>query len=349
MTLIKRKKTKEIRLGQIKLGGNNPIRVQSMCNTETKNVSATVEQIHKLEEVGCEIVRIAIPDIESAKSVKNIKKQINIPLVADIHYDYKLALECLRQGIDKIRINPGNIPKDKLKIIVKEAKNAGIPIRIGVNIGSLPKNIVKKFGYTSRAIVESALKTIKLFESLDFYDIIVSLKSSDILQTIEANILFSERSNYPIHLGITEAGTVRNGTIKSSIGIGYLLLNGIGNTIRVSLTAEPTEEVSVGYSVLRLLGLRKGAILISCPTCGRAKIDVIKIANEVEKRLVKIEKPIKVGVLGCFVNVEEAKVVDVGIAGAGEYGILFRKGEIVKKAKKSELIKELFKEINRVI
>ncbi len=349
MLLIKRKKTKEIKIGHIKVGGNNPIRVQSMCNAKTKNINATVKQINQLEEVGCELVRIAIPDIESAKSIKNIKKQINIPLVADIHYDYKLALECLKQGIDKIRINPGNIPKDKLKIIVKEAKKCKIPIRIGVNIGSLPKAIIKKFGHSTEAMVESALETIKLFESLDFYDIIVSLKSSDILQTIEANTLFSEKSNYPIHLGITEAGTIRSGTIKSSIGIGYLLLNGIGNTIRVSLSANPIEEVLAGHYILRSLGLRKGAVLISCPTCGRAKIDVIKIANEVEKKLVKIEKPIKVGVLGCFVNVEEAKMADIGIAGAENYGILFRKGQVIKKVEKNKIVDELIKEINKMV
>ena len=347
--LIKRKKTKKIKIGELNIGGNNPIRVQSMCNTNSKDISATVKQIHQLEKVGCEIVRIAIPDIESAKSVKNIKKQINIPLVADIHYDYKLALECLKQGIDKIRINPGNISKDKLKIIVKKAKKCKVPIRIGVNMGSLPKDIAKRFGYSPKAMVESALETIKLFESLDFYDTIVSLKSSDILQTIEANILFSEKSNYPIHLGITEAGTIRSGTIKSSIGIGYLLLNGIGDTIRVSLTDKPIEEVLAGHSILRLLGLRKGIILISCPTCGRAKIDVIKIANEAEKRLVKIEKPIKVGILGCFVNVEEAKIADVGIAGAGKYGILFRKGKVIKKVEKKKLVEELFKEINKIL
>jgi len=349
MVSIKKKKTKEIKVGQIAIGGNNPIRVQSMCNTNTKDISATVKQIHQLEKVGCEIVRIAIPDTESAKCVKNIKKQINIPLVADIHYNYKLALECLKQGIDKIRINPGNISKDKLKIIIKEAKKYKVPIRIGVNIGSLPKDIIKKFGYSPKAMVESALKTIKLFESLDFYDVIVSLKSSDILQTIEANTLFSEKSKYPLHLGITEAGTIRNGTIKSSIGIGYLLLNGIGDTIRVSLTAEPTEEVLAGHSILRSLGLRKRARLISCPTCGRAKIDVIKIANEVGKRLAKIQNPIKVAVLGCFVNVKEAKIADVGIAGAGKYGILFRKGKVIKKVEKKGLIEELLKEVNKIL
>jgi len=217
MDLTKRRKTREVELGQIKLGGNNPVRVQSMCNTRTKDISATVKQIHQLEEAGCEIIRISVPDMESAKSVRNIKKQINIPLVADIHYDYRLALECLNQGIDKIRVNPGNTPGDKLEIIVKEAKKHEVPIRIGVNMGSLPQDITKKFGYSPKAIVESALKTIKLFESLDFDDIIVSLKSSDILQAIEANKLLSEKSCYPVHLGITEAGTIRSGTITSSI------------------------------------------------------------------------------------------------------------------------------------
>lgn len=341
--LIERKKTREIRVGKIKIGGNNPIRVQSMCNT--KDISSTVKQIRCLEEVGCEIVRIAVPDMGSAKSTGKIRKQINIPLVADIHYDYKLALECLKQGIDKVRINPGNISKDKLVLIVKEAKSLNTPIRIGVNIGSLPKEVVRKFGHTDKAMVESALETVKFFESLDFYDLIVSLKSSDIFQTINANILFSEKSDYPLHLGITESGTMRNGLIKSSIGLSYLLLRGIGDTVRVSLTADPEEEVLAGYSILRSLGLKKGATLISCPTCGRAEIDVVKIANEIERRLIKIKKLVKVGVLGCFINVEEVKMAGIGIAGAEKQGILFKNGKVIKKVKKSRLVDELLKEI----
>lgn len=346
MISIKRRKTKKIQIGNVSIGGNSPIRVQSMCNADTKNVKATVAQIHKLEEVGCEIIRIAIPDIESAENIRKIRKQIHIPLVADIHYDYKLALESLNQEIDQVRINPGNIPQEKLKIIVKEAKKAKIPIRIGINIGALPKEIVRKFGNSSKAMVQSALETVKLFESLYFYNIEVSLKSSDIFQTIESNVQFSKKSNYPLHLGVTEAGTIKSGTIKSSIGIGYLLLQGIGDTVRISLSADPIEEVLAGYCILRVLGLRKGAVLISCPTCARAQLDVIKIANEVEKSLIKIEKPIKVGILGCFVNVEEAKIADIGIAGAKECGILFKNGKIIKKVEKRKIIEELLKEIN---
>ena len=342
------KKSKEVKIGKITIGGNNPIRVQSMCNTDTKDIESTVNQIIKLEKVGCEIVRISVPDINSAKLIKNIKKKINIPLVADIHYDYKVALECLNQGIDKIRINPGNISKGKLKIIAKAAKKFKIPIRIGVNIGSLPKDIIKKWGNSSKAMVESAFETIKLFEKVGFYDIVVSLKSSNIFQTIEANILFSKKSNYPIHLGITEAGITRTGMVKSSIGIGYLLINGIGDTIRVSLSADPVEEVLVGYTILKSLGLRKGVEIISCPTCGRAKIDVIKIANELERKLIKIEKQIKIGILGCFVNIQEAKIADLCVVGSEKYGLLFRKGKLIKKINKNNIIKEVLKEINKI-
>ncbi|MCG2718885.1 MAG: flavodoxin-dependent (E)-4-hydroxy-3-methylbut-2-enyl-diphosphate synthase [Nanoarchaeota archaeon] len=343
--LVKRRKTKEIKVGNVKLGGNNPIRVQSMCSTKTKDINATIKQIHSLEETGCELIRIAVPDIESVKKIKKIKQQINIPLIADIHYDYKLALESLKQGVDKIRINPGNIPEDELKLIVKEAKDADKPIRIGINIGSLPKNITQKFGFTSEAMFKAASDTVDTFENLDFRNIVVSLKSSDIFQTIEANRLFSEKSDYPLHLGITEAGTIKSGIAKSSIGLGYLLIKGIGDTIRVSLTADPTEEVLTAYNILKSLNLRKGATVISCPTCGRAEIDVINIAEEIEKRLIKIEKPIKVGVLGCFVNVEEAKMADVGIAGAEKYGIIFKKGKIIRKVEKENLIEEILKEI----
>ena len=342
---IKRKNTREVKVGNVKIGGSNPISVQSMCDTKTADVDATVTQIIQLEEAGCEIQRVAVPDMESAQCVGKIIRQINSPLVADVHYDYRLALECIRQGIDKVRVNPGNTPADKLRIVVKEAKDAGIPIRIGINIGSLPKNIVDKFGHSADGMVESALNAIKLCEELDFQGIVVALKSSDIFQTIKANKLFSEKSDYPLHLGVTEAGTLRSGTIKSSIGIASLLLDGIGDTIRVSLSADPVEEVIAGFSMLRTLGLRKGAVLVSCPTCGRSEIDVVKIANELEKKIIKIEKPIKVGVMGCFVNADEAKIADVGIAGAKDHGILFRKGELIKKVEKDRLIDELLNEI----
>lgn len=345
---IERKKTREVKIGKLRIGGNNPISVQSMCNTLTKDTDTTIKQIHCLEEAGCEIVRVAIPDIESAESISDIKKNISIPLVADIHYDHKLALECLKREADKIRINPGNIPKEKIKIIIKAAKDYDKPVRIGVNIGSLPKHVTKKLGYTTKAVVESAFDTIKLFEELDFYNTVVSLKSSDVLQNIEANLRFSEKSDYPLHLGVTEAGTIKSGMIKSSIGISYLLMKGVGDTIRMSLTADPVEEVLAAHTLLRSLGLREGATLASCPVCGRAKIDVIKTAEEIEKKLVKIRKPVKVGVMGCFVNVEEAKMADIGIAGAGRHGILFKNGKMIRKVEKDKLVEELMKEINNL-
>jgi len=241
------------------------------------------------------------------------------------------------------------MPKDKLKIIIKEAKNSNVPIRVGINIGSLPKNIIRKFGCSSKAMVESAIETVNLCENIGFYNLIVSLKSSDILQTVEANTLFSEKLDYPLHLGITEAGTIKTGVIKSSIGIGSLLMKGIGDTIRVSLTANPTEEVLAGYRILRSLGLRKGPVVISCPMCGRAKIDVVSIANEIEKKLVKIKKPIKIGILGCFVNAEEIKMADIGIAGAENYGIFFKKGRVIKKIEKNRLVDEFSKEVERLL
>ncbi len=346
MFRIKRRRTRGIKVGEVKLGGNNPVRVQSMCNTNTKDIAATVKQIQYLEDAGCEIVRVAVPDIESAGSVKKIGGEINIPLVADVHYNYKLAIECLNNGIDKIRINPGNITPDKLKSIANKAKDTGTPLRIGINIGSLPKRIVARLGNTPEAMVESALTAIRLFEGLGFYELVVSLKSSDIQQTITANRMFSEKSDYPLHLGITEAGTIRAGTIKSSIGIGCLLLNGVGDTIRVSLTADPVEEVIAGYTILSSLGLRKSAMLVSCPTCGRAEIDIIKVANEVEKKLAQIERPLKIGILGCFVNIEEAKMADIGIAGLNGYGILFKEGKMLRKVEKEKLVEELLKAIN---
>jgi len=345
---IRRKRTREVRLGSIRIGGSSPISVQSMCTTKTDDIDATARQIRELEEAGCEIARLAVPDMDSAKCIGKIKSQTSMPLVADIHYDCRLALECIRQGIDKVRVNPGNMPEDKLRIVVKEAKDAGIPIRIGVNIGSLQKSIAERYGHSAEGMVEAAVGAINLCESMDFHDIVVSLKSSDIFQAIKANKMFSEKSGYPIHLGITEAGTIRTGTIKSSIGIGSLLLGGIGDTIRVSLSADPVEEVIAGFSMLRMLGLRKGAVLVSCPTCGRAKIDVIRIADELEKRILKIGKQIKVGVMGCFVNADEARIADIGVAGAEKHGILFKNGKIVREVEKENLVGELLKEINRL-
>jgi len=345
---IARKKTREVKIGKISVGGENPIAVQSMCNTKTSDVGATVKQILELEEAGCEINRVAVPDMESAKAVGKIVKEINTPLVADIHYDYRIALECIKQGIDKIRVNPGNTPEEKLKEVVKSAKDSGIPIRIGVNQGSLRKDIIAKYGHSPEGMAEEALNAIKLCEELDFHDIIVSLKSSDIFQNMKANQIFSSKSDYPLHLGITEAGTLRSGTIKSSIGIGSLLLGGIGDTIRVSLSADPVEEVAAGFSMLKMLGLRKGVVVVSCPTCGRAQIDVIKTANEIEKKLMKCKKNIKVGVMGCFVNADEAKMADIGVAGAPDKGILFKNGEILREVEKDKLAEELLKEIEKI-
>jgi len=326
--------TREVKVGDVKIGGDNPIIVQSMCN------SKDINQIRQLEKAGCEMVRIAVPDMETAREIRGLREKIGIPLVADIHFDYRLAL-AVADYVDKIRINPGNMPKDKLIKIAKAAR----AIRIGVNIGSLPKHIIERFGHTPKAMVKTALETIELLESWDFYNTIVSLKSSDILQTIEANKLFRTRSDYPLHLGITEAGTIRTGTVKSSIGIGHLLLDGIGDTIRVSLSADPVEEVKVAHSILRSLKLREGPTVISCPTCTRAKIDVIDIAKQVESRLEKHKTDLKVGVLGCFVNVQEAELTDIGVAGAGNHGIIFRDGKVIKKVPKEDLIDRLFEEI----
>jgi len=329
--------SREVRVGDVKIGGDNPIIVQSMCNSDD-----ILEQIRQLEEVGCEMVRIAVPDMETARKIRGLREQIGIPLVADIHYDYRLALEVAKY-VDKIRINPGNMAKDKLIMIAKVAK----AIRIGVNIGSLPKPMIDKYGHTPKAMVETALDTIELFESQGFYNMIVSLKSSDIFQTIEANRLFQERSDYPVHLGITEAGTKMNGTVRSSIGLGYLLMEGIGDTMRVSLSADPVEEVKVAYSILRALKLREGPTVISCPTCARAEIDVIDIAQQVESRLEKLKTDIKVGVMGCFVNAQEAELADIGVAGAGDHGIIFRDGKVIKRFPKEELIEGLLKEIHQ--
>jgi (E)-4-hydroxy-3-methylbut-2-enyl-diphosphate synthase len=344
---IVRKQTREIDVSGVKIGGNNPVVIQSMCSTKTKDIEATVSQILDLEEKGCQIIRIGVPDIEAAKCISKIVEQIHIPLVADIHYDYLIAIEAMKQGAAKIRINPGNTPKDKLKLILDEAKKRKIPIRIGINWGSLSKEIKDKYGHTTQALVESALETIELFESWDFFDIIVSLKSSDIFETIEANKLFSEKSDYPIHLGVTEAGTLKTGLIKSSVAMGHLLMQGIGDTIRISLSAEPLEEIIAAHKLLRSLGLKKGAQVISCPTCARSNIDIFKIAEEVEKEVIMINKDIKIGVMGCFVNADEAKIANLGIAGAVDGAVIFKDGEILRKVSRDEMIFELKKEIEK--
>ena len=346
-----RRKTREINIGGVKIGGNNPIAIQSMCNTDTRNAKATIEQIKKLEEAGCEIVRVAVPDMEAAEAVREIRNNINIPLVADIHFDYRLALKCMDNGIDKIRINPGNIGShDRVKQVADMAKKNHIPIRIGVNSGSLEKKLVEKYGVTPEGLVESALGHVKLLEENDFYDTAISIKASNVPFSIEVYDLLSKTVDYPLHVGITEAGTVWRGTIKSAVGIGAILSMGIGDTIRVSLTGDPVEEIYAAKEILSDLRLRNfGVEFISCPTCGRTSIDLIKIANEVEEKVRNINKNIKVAVMGCAVNGPgEAREADIGIAGGNGEGLIFKKGQILRKVPEDKLIEELMKEIEQL-
>ena len=341
-----RKYTRRVWVGGVQIGGGAPIAIQSMTNTRT--VKETIEQIQLLEQEGVDIVRVAVPDIDTAMKIKNIKSNIKAPLVADIHYDYKLAIESIKQGADKIRINPGNIGgKEKIKEIVECAKDYNIPIRIGVNSGSLESDLIEKFARpTSEALVESALRNIEILEDLAFYDIVVSVKSSDTKTTIEANRRLSAVTDYPLHVGVTEAGIPEIGTIRSSIAIGTLLLDGIGDTIRVSLTASPIEEVRVAKEILKSLSLREGVSVISCPTCKRCEIDVEGIARELLKRMDGIKKPLKIAVMGCVVNGPgEAKDADFGITGGKTTGIIFRKGKIIKKVPKECIIDELMEEV----
>lgn len=351
---MRRKKTCPIRIGNVIVGGNAPISVQSMTNTKTENVDATVAQIRRLAEAGCDIVRVAVPNLAAAEAIESIKKHVNLPIVADIHFDYRLALAAIERGADALRLNPGNIREpEHVKAVVKQAKKRRIPIRIGVNAGSLDPAILDKYGGhpTPEAMVESALQHVTILENLDFCDIKISLKANDVPMTIEAYRLMSDTVDYPLHLGITEAGTVRSGIIKSAVGIGALLAEGIGDTIRVSLTGDPVEEVRVGNEILKALGLRSyGPTLVSCPTCGRCDIDLEKLAVQVEQRLSGIRKPIKVAVMGCVVNGPgEAREADIGIAGGKGQGLVFRKGEIVKKVDEDELIPALFAELDRLI
>ncbi len=348
---IQRKQTKKINVGDIFLGGDSPISVQSMTNTDTRDVKSTVEQIKRLQEEGCRIIRVAVPDSQSAEAVKEIKKAISIPLVADIHFDYRLALECMRNGVDKIRLNPGNIGgQDRVKIVADMAKERQIPIRIGVNSGSVEKGILEKYGgVTPEGMVESALNHAAMLEAADFGDIAISIKASSVPMTIAAYRLLSQKTAYPLHVGVTEAGTVYKGTIKSSVGIGCLLAEGIGDTIRVSLTGDPVEEVRAGKQILKSLGLLKEGIeVVSCPTCGRTKIDLIGIVNEIEPVLDKLNKDIKVAIMGCAVNGPgEAKDADIGIAGGTNEVLLFKKGQIVKKIPQENAVEELIKEISK--
>jgi (E)-4-hydroxy-3-methylbut-2-enyl-diphosphate synthase len=344
-----RRKTRKVKVGGMYIGRDAPVTVQSMTTTDTTDIGATVKQINELAESGCDIVRVSAPTIEAAKALERIKKNINIPLVADIHFDYKIAVEAAKYA-DKLRINPGNIgSEEKIKLVVNAAKENNIPIRIGVNSGSLEKDIFEKHGYTAKAMVESALRHVKILESFDFYDIVVSLKASDVNTMINANRLFAEKTDYPLHLGVTEAGSKLPGTIKNSIGIGILLSEGIGDTIRVSLSDNPIEEVKVGKQILRSLGLRKdGVEVTSCPTCARANIDVIKISEEIQNKADKIRKPMHVAVMGCAVNGPgECRKADIGIVGgANNTNLLYKNGEIAGKVPEEKIVETLLKEIN---
>jgi len=347
--LRRRRTTRQITLGGLKIGGSAPIVVQSMTKTDTRDVKATVSQIRRLERAGCEVVRVAVPDMDAARAIKEIKKRIDIPLIADIHFDYRLALMAIESGADGMRINPGNIGgRRKVRQVVSACRERGIPIRIGVNAGSLEKDLLRKYGHpVPEALVESAERHINILEEMDFRDIKVSLKASDVLRTIEAYRLFSKRFRYPLHIGISEAGPPFSGTIKSAVGLGILLSEGIGDTIRVSLTADPVEEVRVAYEILRSLHLREtGPEIISCPTCGRCQIDIRGLVRKVEAGLSDVKLPIKVAVMGCVVNGPgEAREADIGIAGGRGVGILFKHGRVVKKVREERLLDELIRGI----
>ena len=344
-----REHTKIIQIGNKKIGGGNPILIQSMTNTKTEDVKATVTQIQALTKAGCDIIRCAVPNMEAAKAIGEIKKQISIPLVADIHFDYKLAIAAIENGADKIRINPGNIgSKEKIKAVVEKAKERNIPIRVGVNSGSLEKEYLEKYGHvTAKGIVESALDKVKMIEEFDYNNIVISIKSSNVPMCVEAHEELAKATNYPIHVGITESGTLLSGNIKSSVGLGILLYQGIGDTMRVSLTGSPLEEIKTAKLILRSLGLRKGGIeIVSCPTCGRTQIDLIGLANAVEEMTADIPLDLKVAVMGCVVNGPgEAKEADIGIAGGKGEGLIIKKGEIIRKVKEEELLETLRQEL----
>ncbi len=352
-TEIIRKDTRQIALGNIKIGGGAPVAIQSMCNTDTRDPKATLEQIGRLEQAGCEIVRLAVPDADAAKAIGAIRKETKLPLIADIHFDYRLALEAVNQGVDGLRINPGNIGgRNKVAEVVRACKDRSIPIRIGVNAGSLEKQLLEKYGHpTPEAIVESAFGHLHILEDLQYTAMKVSLKASDVMTTVAAYRLFSQKSDYPLHIGISEAGTLFSGTIKSSVGLGILLSEGIGDTMRVSLTADPVEEVRAAYEILKSLKVRqRGVNIISCPTCGRTEIDIIGLASEVEKRLASIKEPLTVAVMGCVVNGPgEAREADVGIAGGKGVGLLFKHGEIIKKFDEKSLADVLIHEVEEIL
>ncbi|MBI5048442.1 MAG: flavodoxin-dependent (E)-4-hydroxy-3-methylbut-2-enyl-diphosphate synthase [Deltaproteobacteria bacterium] len=349
---MNRRKTRQIAIGSVKIGSDFPISVQSMTNTDTADVNATIKQISALEAAGCEIVRLAVPNMEAAEAVSKIKFFSSIPIIADIHFDYKLALKVIDKGIDGLRLNPGNIgDKQRIKTVVKAARENKLPIRIGVNAGSLEKDILEKYGHpTAEAMLESALRHIKILEDNDFFDIKVSLKASDIGKTIEAYRLLAKKVDYPFHIGITEAGTIFSGTVKSAVGLGILLADGIGDTLRVSLTGDPVEEVRVGWEILKTMKLReRGVNIISCPTCGRINLDIITIANEIEKKLSHIKRPVNIAVMGCVVNGPgEAIESDIGIAGGDGVGMLYIKGKPAKKVKEKDIVDAIIREVERL-
>ena len=345
-------KTREIHIGNRVIGGSHPILIQSMCNTKTENVQATVDPILRLEEAGCEIIRVAVPTMEAATAIKEIKKQIHIPLVADIHFDYRLALAAIENGVNKIRINPGNIGNlERIQMVVDACKKRNIPIRVGVNSGSLEKHLIEKYGsVTAEGLVESALDKVRIIENLGYQNLVISIKSSDVLMCIRAHELISTKTDYPLHVGITESGTIQRGTVKSSVGLGIILYQGIGDTIRVSLTGDPVEEVTCAKLILKTLGLRKGSVeVVSCPTCGRTSIDLISLANQVENLVAGYEMDIKVAVMGCVVNGPgEAKEADIGIAGGIGEGLLIKKGVVIKKVPEHQLLSALKEELDQM-
>ena len=347
--MAERRRTKEVRIGDVVIGGKHPIAIQSMTNTKTQDVEATVAQILQLERAGCQIIRSTVPDMEAAKALAEIKKQIHIPLVADIHFDYRLAIAAMENGADKIRINPGNIGSaERVKAVVDCARERNIPIRVGVNSGSLEKELVEKYhGVTAEGIVESALDKVKMIEDFGYDNLVISIKSSDVMMCVKAHELISKKTDYPLHVGITESGTIISGNIKSSIGLGLILNQGIGDTIRVSLTGDPVEEIKSAKLILKTLGLRKGGIeIVSCPTCGRTSIDLIGLANKVENMVAEFPLDIKVAVMGCVVNGPgEAREADLGIAGGDGVGLIFRRGEIIKKVPQEQLVDALMDEI----
>ena len=348
-----RTQTRRVNVGQVAIGGGAPVSVQSMTTTDTRDVDATVAQIQALEAAGCEIVRVAVPDKAAATALGPIKSRIRLPLVADIHFDYRLALAALESGVDKLRLNPGNIGiADRVRTVAREAKSRGVPIRVGANIGSLSKEMLRKYGEPcADALVESALEEIKVLEDLDFRDIVVSVKASDVEMAMAAYLKIAEVTPYPLHVGITEAGTTWAGTVKSSVGLGAILSRGLGNTIRVSLAADPVEEVKVGFEVLKSLGLRmRGPILVACPSCGRADVDIVALAEEVERRLQQYPVPVKVAVMGCAVNGPgEARMADLGVAAGKGMGLIFKRGKIVASLPEERLLAGLMKEVEAVV